>query len=40
MKHPKIINLANIELANTQETVLFKGLRFAPTPKETLLNLK
>ena len=38
MKHPKIINLANIELTDTQKTVLDKGLKFAPTPKDTLLN--
>ena len=33
MKHPNFINLANIELTDIQKTVLFKGLKFAPTPK-------
>ena len=38
MKHPKITKLANIELTDTQKTVLYKGLKFAPTQKEALLN--
>ena len=40
MKHPKIINLANIELTDTQKTVLFKGLKFAKTPKRNTFELK
>ena len=40
IKHPKVINLSNYELTETQKTVLFKGLKFTPTPKTNTFELK
>ena len=40
MRQPKIINLSGFEITEIQETVLFKGLKFTPTPRRNAFKLQ
>ena len=40
IKHPKVINLSDFELTEIQKTLLFKGLKFTPTPYTNIFELK